>query len=224
MATSLHTIFKNISWKEIILILIHIHNGHRFTYTIFKNIPEQWYCVKGWWWLKLAKIEHLVWETCSGPHFDWYIMSVNYIIIIIYTLQKNNTSIFEMISNLQNKCISLCSITYWMIYKKVSCKIDAQSFLLEVCTNIKHGMICEKKAHRYKAWICCWFGLELFCKKDIQPSSIWNQATIVLTLRLRHSMNVNVRCFAKGVSTLLAKQITVLFHYFIILLLIYTTD
>ena len=29
---------------------------------------------------------------------------------------------------------------------------------------------------------CCWFKLELFYKGDVQPSFIWNQATIVQTL------------------------------------------
>ena len=69
-----------------------------------------------------------------------------------------------------------------MIYEKVSCKIDAHSFLLVECANIKHGMIFEKEAHFYTVWICCCFGLELLCKRDVQPSSIWNQAIIAMTL------------------------------------------
>ena len=52
---------------------------------------------------------------------------------------------------LQNKCISLCPTKYGMIYEKVSCKIDAHTFLLAVCANIKHGMICENEVHLYNA-------------------------------------------------------------------------
>ena len=65
---------------------------------------------------------------------------------IIYTLQ-NDTSIFAKILILQNKCISLCPTKHLMIYEKVSRKTDAHSFLLVMCLNIKHGMICKNEAH-----------------------------------------------------------------------------
>ena len=93
-------------------------------------------------------MEKLLVKWSPGPHFDLYSMSVYYILIIIHTLQKNSTSIFAKILILQNKSISLCPTKYWM-----SCKIDAHSFLLMVCANINHGVICEKGVHLYNAWI-----------------------------------------------------------------------
>ena len=109
-----------------------------------------------------------IWQTiCSGPHLYLDSMSVNYILIIIYTL-KNSTFIFAKILILQNKRISLCPTKYWMIYGKMSCKIDAHSFLLVECANIKLGMICQKEAHLYSTWILLYSPLpfetrRLFC-------------------------------------------------------------
>ena len=55
--------------------------------------------------------------------------------------------------------------------------------------------------------LCCWFGLELFCKIDVQPSSIWNQATIVLTLLCKRGVPPSsVEAFSECESEVFCKR------------------
>ena len=44
------------------------------------------------------------------------------------------------------------------------------------CWCVPVGWYARGRRISNTAWIRCWFGLELFCKRAVQPSSIWNQA------------------------------------------------
>ena len=111
-------------------------------------------------------------------------------------------------------------------YEKVSCKIDTHSFLLVMCTILSMGWFARSRHISTMVKFAVDSGWNCLQKR----CSIWNQDIIVLTLfcknplQLGSSVNVNVKCFAKGVCIPITKWINVVFLYFIILLLIYSTD
>ena len=79
--------------------------------------------------------------------------------------------------------LTLCHRKYWMIYETVTCKIDVHYFLV-VFAVIKHGLICEKEAQFYNAWICCWLWAGTVLQKRsttlfrLKPEKCWSDSVM----------------------------------------------
>ena len=125
----------------------------------------------------MAKIENLIRETiCYGPHFDRYSMGVNHMHINDYIC------ITKIVPPYLRRYWFCQPIAYvcvqqnfgWFMKRFPVKQMHIHSYWWSVQMS-NMGWFARSRHISTMLEFCCWFGLELFCKRDAQHSSIWNR-------------------------------------------------